>query len=70
VATFNWADKARLKTYRVRLRFRDIVTKAGADVLFANHTDFDGTKMKIPRCTAEAGESASARIGAMPFRDM
>jgi metallo-beta-lactamase class B len=29
-------------------RFRDIVTKAGADVLIANHTNFDGTKTKIP----------------------
>ena len=47
---FNFGpDKARLQTYAASaLRFRDIVTKAGADVLFANHTDFDGTKMKIP----------------------
>ncbi len=29
-------------------RFRDIVTKAGADVLIANHTNFDGSKVKIP----------------------
>jgi metallo-beta-lactamase class B len=29
-------------------RFRDIVTKAGADVLIANHTNFDGSKTKIP----------------------
>jgi len=47
---FNFGpDKARLQTYAASAaRFRDIVTKAGADVLFANHTDFDGTKMKIP----------------------
>ena len=47
---FNFGpDKARLQTYAASaVRFRDIVTKAGADVLFANHTDFDGTKMKIP----------------------
>lgn len=29
-------------------RFTDIVTKAGADVLIANHTNFDGTKTKVP----------------------
>lgn len=29
-------------------RFRDIAAKAGADVLIANHTDFDGSKTKIP----------------------
>ena len=29
-------------------RFRDIVAKAGADVLIANHTNFDGTKTKMP----------------------
>ena len=30
-------------------RFRDIATSAGADVLIANHTNFDGTKVKVPR---------------------
>jgi metallo-beta-lactamase class B len=28
-------------------RFRDLAAKAGADVIIANHTDFDGTKTKI-----------------------
>jgi metallo-beta-lactamase class B len=47
---FNFGpDKARLQTYAASAaRFKDIVAKAGADVLFANHTDFDGTKTKIP----------------------
>jgi metallo-beta-lactamase class B len=27
-------------------RFRDIVRKSGADILIANHTDFDGSKRK------------------------
>ena len=47
---FNFGpDKARLQTYAASaVRFRGIVAKAGADVLFANHTDFDGTKTKIP----------------------
>ena len=29
-------------------RFREVVTKAGADVLIANHTNFDGSKTKLP----------------------
>jgi metallo-beta-lactamase class B len=29
-------------------RFRDIVAKAGADVLIANHTNLDGSKAKLP----------------------
>jgi metallo-beta-lactamase class B len=29
-------------------RFRDIVTKAGADVIIANHTNFDSSKRKLP----------------------
>jgi metallo-beta-lactamase class B len=29
-------------------RFRDIASSAGADVLIANHTNFDGTKAKLP----------------------
>ena len=33
-------------------RFRDIVAKAGADVLIANHTDFDGTPQKLPALAA------------------
>lgn len=33
-------------------RFRDIVTRAGADVLIANHTEFDGTKRKLPALEA------------------
>jgi metallo-beta-lactamase class B len=33
-------------------RFRDIVTKAGADVLISNHTVFDGSKSKLPAVEA------------------
>jgi metallo-beta-lactamase class B len=29
-------------------RFRDLVAKNGADVVIANHTNFDGTKTKLP----------------------
>jgi metallo-beta-lactamase class B len=35
-------------------RFRDLAAKAGADVLIANHTDFDGSKTKIPALARRA----------------
>jgi metallo-beta-lactamase class B len=47
---FNFGpNKERLGMYiNSSSKFRDIVQKAGADVLIANHTIFDGTKTKIP----------------------
>lgn len=37
------------ETYRKSAqRFREIAAKAGADVLIANHTSFDGSKTKLP----------------------
>jgi metallo-beta-lactamase class B len=33
-------------------RFRDMVTQAGADVIFANHTNFDNSKVKLPALAA------------------
>jgi len=33
-------------------RFRDIAARAGADVLIANHTNFDGSKTKLPAVLA------------------
>jgi metallo-beta-lactamase class B len=45
-------------------RFRDIVTKAGADVLIANHTIFDGSKTKLPAlATRQAGAPHPYVIG-------
>ena len=35
-------------------RFRDIVAKAGADGVIANHTNFDGTKVKAPALAKRA----------------
>jgi metallo-beta-lactamase class B len=29
-------------------RFRDIAVKAGADVILSNHTQYDGSKTKLP----------------------
>ena len=36
-------------------RFRDIAAKAGADIIIANHTMFDGTKSPRPRRWPGAG---------------
>jgi len=47
---FNFGpNRDRLGLYiKSAARFRDIVEKAGADVLIANHTNFDGSKTKLP----------------------
>ena len=42
-------DKFWFETYSASAqRFRNIVNTAGADVLIANHTNFDGSKTKLP----------------------
>ena len=52
-------------TYRTSARrFRDIAEKAGADVLIANHTNFDGSKTKLPAVVArKAGDPNPYVIG-------
>jgi metallo-beta-lactamase class B len=52
-------------TYRTSARrFRDIAEKAGADVLIANHTNFDGSKTKLPAVLArKAGDPNPYVIG-------
>ena len=45
-------------------RFRDIADKAGADVIFSNHTEFDGSKQKLPAVLArKAGQPNPYVIG-------
>jgi metallo-beta-lactamase class B len=45
-------------------RFRDIVAKAGADVIIANHTNFDESKRKLPAlATRKAGDPHPYVIG-------
>ena len=45
-------------------RFRDIVTKAGADIIIANHTNFDSSKRKLPMlATRKAGQPHPYVIG-------
>lgn len=51
-------DRFWFETYgKSAQRFRDIVAKAGADVLIANHTNFDGTKTKLPRLAKRGAAS-------------
>jgi metallo-beta-lactamase class B len=52
-------------TYRTSARrFRDIADKAGADVIIANHTNFDGSKTKLPAVlTRAAGDPNPYVIG-------
>jgi metallo-beta-lactamase class B len=38
-------------------RFRDITRSAGADVLLSNHTDYDGSKEKLPALAGRAAGS-------------
>ena len=47
---FNFGpDAARFRSYaESAAKFREIATSAGADVLLSNHTDYDGTKQKLP----------------------
>jgi metallo-beta-lactamase class B len=41
------------KTYAASAeRFGDIVTKAGADAIISNHSEYDGSKQKIPKLLA------------------
>jgi metallo-beta-lactamase class B len=35
-------------------RFRDLAAKAGADIIIANHTNFDGSKTKLPTLAQRA----------------
>jgi metallo-beta-lactamase class B len=48
-------DKESIQNYiRSAQRFSDIVRQAGADVILSNHTDFDGSKVKLPLAAKRA----------------
>src|SRR5688572_6145048 len=53
---FNFGpDRARFTAYAASAaRMRDLVAKEGADVLLSNHTDYDGTKTKLPALAKRA----------------
>jgi metallo-beta-lactamase class B len=46
-------------------RFRDVVAKAGADIILSNHTNTDGSKTKLPALgKRQPGEPHPYVIGA------
>ena len=50
------ADRASLEAYvQSARRFDDLARQAGADVILSNHTDWDGSKLHLPRLAAGAG---------------
>jgi metallo-beta-lactamase class B len=53
---FNFGpDRTRFTAYAASAaRMRDLVAKEGADVLLSNHTDYDGTKTKLPALARRA----------------
>ena len=63
---FNFgANRPRLVSYAQQAeRFREIATKAGADVMLSNHTIYDGSKVKLPAVRArKPGEANPYVIG-------
>jgi metallo-beta-lactamase class B len=53
---FNFApDAARYRAYAdSAIRFRELATAAGADVMLSNHSDYDGSAQKLPALAARA----------------
>jgi metallo-beta-lactamase class B len=48
-------DRESVETYiRSAQRFREIVTQAGADIILANHTDWDRSKINLPMLASRA----------------
>jgi len=56
---FNFGpDAARFRAYaESAVKFREIATTAGADVLLSNHTDYDGTKQKLPALSSRRADA-------------
>ena len=61
------ADRNSLEAYiRSAQRFDDIVQKAGADVILSNHTDWDGSKVNLPRLATRAPGSPNPYVVGTP----
>jgi metallo-beta-lactamase class B len=57
------ADKESVQTYiRSAQRFSGIVEQAGADIILANHTDWDRSKVNLPRLTKRVPASPNPYI--------
>ena len=68
---FNFGpDAARFRSYAdSAAKFREIAAAAGADVLLSNHTDYDGSKQKLPALgTRRAGAPHPYVVGADSVR--
>jgi len=68
---FNFGpNRPRLEAYaKSAARFRDIAAKAGADVVLSNHTQYDGSKTKLPAVQArKAGDKNPYVVGADAVR--
>jgi metallo-beta-lactamase class B len=64
---FNFgANRPRLEMYaKSAERFREIATRAGADIILSNHTEYDGSKTKLPAVLARTpGEKNPYVVGA------
>ena len=61
------ADRASLEAYiRSAQRFDDIAQKAGADIILSNHTDWDGSKVNLPRLAKRAPDSPNPYVVGTP----
>jgi metallo-beta-lactamase class B len=57
------ADRESLQAYvQSAQRFAEIARRAGADVLMSNHTDWDGSKVYLPRLAPRAAGSANPSV--------
>jgi len=57
------ADRDSIEAYiRSAQRFDDIVRQAGADIILSNHTDWDGSKINLPRLTTRAPGSPNPYV--------
>jgi metallo-beta-lactamase class B len=64
---FNFGpNRPRIEAYHKSAeRFREIAAKAGADVMLSNHTEYDGSKTKLPAVQSrKAGEKNPYVVGA------
>jgi metallo-beta-lactamase class B len=61
------ADRASLESYvKSAQRFDDIARQAGADVILSNHTDWDGSKVNLPRLANRAPGSPNPYVVGTP----
>ena len=61
------ADRASLEAYvRSAQRFDDLARQAAADVILSNHTDWDGSKVYLPRLATRAPGSPNPYVVGTP----